>query len=298
MLDIKFVRDNPDAVKENIKKKFQDAKLPLVDEVIEKDAKYRECLKEVETLKAARNKLSKANGPLFGQLKKCDDEAKKAEILSHMSFTTELAAAADADLVVEAAIENLDIKKSIFAELDSLCKPETILASNTSSISITAIAAATKRADKFIGMHFFNPATVMKLVEVIRGTHTSDETYKTIAELAAAIGKEPVEVNEAPGFVVNKILVPMINEGIDLVYTGVASVEGVDTAMKLGANHPMGPLALGDLIGLDVCLAIMDTLYDETHDPKYRASLLLRKMVRAGKLGRKTGIGFYDYSKK
>ena len=226
------------------------------------------------------------------------DEAKKAEILSHMSFTTELAAAADADLVVEAAIENLDIKKSIFAELDSLCKPETILASNTSSISITAIAAATKRADKFIGMHFFNPATVMKLVEVIRGAHTSDETYKTIAELAAAIGKEPVEVNEAPGFVVNKILVPMINEGIDLVYTGVASVEGVDTAMKLGANHPMGPLALGDLIGLDVCLAIMDTLYDETHDPKYRASLLLRKMVRAGKLGRKTGIGFYDYSKK
>ena len=183
------------------------------------------------------------------------------------------------------------------AELDSLCKPETILASNTSSISITAIAAATKRADKFIGMHFFNPATVMKLVEVIRGAHTSDETYKTIAELAAAIGKEPVEVNEAPGFVVNKILVPMINEGIDLVYTGVASVEGVDTAMKLGANHPMGPLALGDLIGLDVCLAIMDTLYDETHDPKYRASLLLRKMVRAGKLGRKTGIGFYDYRK-
>ena len=189
-----------------------------------------------------------------------------------MSFTTELAAAADADLVVEAAIENLDIKKSIFAELDSLCKPETILASNTSSISITAIAAATKRPDKFIGMHFFNPATVMKLVEVIRGAHTSDETYKTIAELAAAIGKEPVEVNEAPGFVVNKILVPMINEGSTLVYTGVASVEGVDTAMKLGANHPMGPLALGDLIGLDVCLAIMDTLYDETRDPKYRAS--------------------------
>src|SRR5699024_9224853 len=166
-------------------------------------------------------------------------------------------------------IENLDIKKSIFAELDKICKPETILASNTSSISITAIAAATQRADKFIGMHFFNPATVMKLVEVIRGAHTSDETYNTIAELAKAIGKEPVEVNEAPGFVVNKILIPMINEGIDLVYTGVASVEGVDTAMKLGANHPMGPLALGDLIGLDVCLAIMDTLYNETHDPKY-----------------------------
>ena len=179
-----------------------------------------------EIIQASEARLNKGLDKLVSKGKL--DEAKKAEILSHMSFTTELAAAADADLVVEAAIENLDIKKSIFAELDSLCKPETILASNTSSISITAIAAATKRADKFIGMHFFNPATVM----------------------------------------------------------------------KLGANHPMGPLALGDLIGLDVCLAIMDTLYDETHDPKYRASLLLRKMVRAGKLGRKTGIGFYDYSKK
>ena len=202
----------------------------------------------------------------------------------------------DCDLIVEAAIENMEIKKQTFRELDAICKPECIFATNTSSLSITEIGAGINR--HVVGMHFFNPAPVMKLVEVIRGTHTSDETYKTIAELAAAIGKEPVEVNEAPGFVVNKILVPMINEGIDLVYTGVASVEGVDTAMKLGANHPMGPLALGDLIGLDVCLAIMDTLYDETHDPKYRASLLLRKMVRAGKLGRKTGIGFYDYSKK
>ena len=202
----------------------------------------------------------------------------------------------DCDLIVEAAIENMEIKKQTFRELDAICKPECIFATNTSSLSITEIGAGINR--HVVGMHFFNPAPVMKLVEVIRGAHTSDETYKTIAELAAAIGKEPVEVNEAPGFVVNKILVPMINEGIDLVYTGVASVEGVDTAMKLGANHPMGPLALGDLIGLDVCLAIMDTLYDETHDPKYRASLLLRKMVRAGKLGRKTGIGFYDYSKK
>ena len=146
-------------------------------------------------------------------------------------------------------------------------------------------------------MHFFNPATVMKLVEVIRGAHTSDETCKIITDLSVEIGKEPVEVNEAPGFVVNKILVPMINEACDLLYTGVASAEGIDTAMKLGANHPMGPLALGDLIGLDVCLAIMDTLYNETHDPKYRASLLMRKMVRAGLLGRKTGKGFYDYSK-
>ena len=226
------------------------------------------------------------------------DEAGKKAITDKMTFTTDLNAAADADLVVEAAIENLDIKKSIFAELDKICKPETILATNTSSISITAIASATKREDKFIGMHFFNPATVMKLVEVIRGAKTSDETYKTIADLAVTIGKEPVEVHEAPGFVVNKILIPMINEACDLLYTGVATAEGIDTAMKLGANHPMGPLALGDLVGLDVCLAIMDTLYNETHDPKYRASLLMRKMVRAGLLGRKTGKGFFDYTKK
>ena len=248
-----------------------------------------------EILSRAQARLNKGLDKLVSKGKM--DEAGKADILAKMTFTTDLKLAADADLVVEAAVENLDIKKSIFAELDQICKSETILASNTSSISITAIAAATQRADKFIGMHFFNPATVMKLVEVIRGAHTSDETYNTIAELAKAIGKEPVEVNEAPGFVVNKILIPMINEGIDLVYTGVASVEGVDTAMKLGANHPMGPLALGDLVGLDVCLAIMDTLYNETHDPKYRASLLMRKMVRAGQLGRKTGKGFYDYSK-
>ena len=249
-----------------------------------------------DIIKASEARLNKGLDKLVAKGKM--DEAGKAELLSHMTFTTDMGLAADADLVVEAAVENLDIKKSIFAELDSICKPETILASNTSSISITAIAAATKRPDKFIGMHFFNPATVMKLVEVIRGAHTSDETYQAVHDISVAIGKEPVEVNEAPGFVVNKILIPMINEGIDLLYTGVATAEGIDTAMKLGCNHPMGPLALGDLIGLDVCLAIMDTLYNETHDPKYRASLLLRKMVRAGKLGRKTGIGFYDYTKK
>ena len=225
------------------------------------------------------------------------DEIGKMAIADKITFTTDLNLAADADLVVEAAIENLDIKKSIFAELDKICKSETILASNTSSISITDMASSTKRPEKFIGMHFFNPATVMKLVEVIRGTHTSDETCTAIVELSKAIGKEPVEVNEAPGFVVNKILIPMINEACDLVYTGVASVEGIDTAMKLGANHPMGPLALGDLIGLHVAVAIMDVLFAETHDSKYKCSLLLRKMVRAGKLGRKTGVGFYDYTK-
>ena len=248
-----------------------------------------------EIIKASEARLNKGLDKLVAKGKL--DEAGKKAITDKISFTVDLAAAADADLVVEAAIENLEIKKSVFAELDALCKPETILASNTSSISITAIAAATKRPDKFIGMHFFNPATVMKLVEVIRGEHTSDETYQTVYELSEAIGKTPVEVNEAPGFVVNKILIPMINEAIDLLYTGVATAEGIDSAMKLGANHPIGPLALGDLVGLDVCLAIMDTLYNETHDPKYRASLLLRKMVRAGKLGRKTGEGFYSYNK-
>jgi len=223
------------------------------------------------------------------------DEQGKAAIISKMNFTTELSAAADADLVIEAAVENLQIKQSVFAELDAVCKPETILASNTSSISITAIASVTKRQDKFIGMHFFNPATLMKLVEVIRGANTSDETTTAVKELSAQIGKEAVEVNEAPGFVVNKLLIPMINEAVCLVETGIASVEGIDAAMKLGANHPMGPLALGDLIGLDVCLAIMDVLLAETGDSKYRACPLLRKMVRGGKLGRKSGQGFYAY---
>ena len=222
-------------------------------------------------------------------------EEVKEEILSRISGTTDMSLAADCDLVVEAAIENMKIKKEIFAELDSICKPETILASNTSSLSITEVANATKREDKVIGMHFFNPAPVMKLVEIIRGAKTSQETFDAVKEMSEAIKKVPVEVAEAPGFVVNRILIPMINEAVGIYADGVASVEDIDTAMKLGANHPMGPLALGDLIGLDVCLAIMDVLYNETGDTKYRASSLLRKYVRAGYLGRKTGRGFYNY---
>lgn len=223
-------------------------------------------------------------------------EEVKAEILSRISGTTDMELAADCDLVVEAAIENMKIKKEIFAELDAICKPETILASNTSSLSITEVASATKRPDKVIGMHFFNPAPVMKLVEIIKGIATSQETFDAVKELSVSIGKEPVEVAEAPGFVVNRILIPMINEASFILQEGIACVDDIDTAMKYGANHPMGPLALGDLIGLDVCLAIMDVLYTETGDNKYRASNILRKYVRAGWLGRKSGRGFYDYN--
>lgn len=200
-----------------------------------------------------------------------------------------------AGFIIEAAVEDMPVKRSIFGQLGDVCPAEIVLATNTSSLSVTEIAMGAKHPERVIGLHFFNPAPVMKLVEIIRGAATSDETLSAARSLAERLGKTPVEVNEAPGFIVNRILIPMINEAAYILMEGVASKEDIDQAMKLGANHPMGPLALGDLIGLDVCLNIMEVLLTEFGDPKYRPCPLLRKMVRAGRLGRKSGAGFYEY---
>jgi 3-hydroxybutyryl-CoA dehydrogenase len=221
-------------------------------------------------------------------------EEQKQLTLSHLTTTVDMReGATDADLVIEAATENQQIKLSIFKQLDEICKPTAILSTNTSSISITKIASATKRADKVIGMHFMNPVPIMKLVEVIRGYSTSDETCKLIFDLSSTVGKVPVEVNDYPGFIANRILMPMINEAIYSLYEGVAGVTEIDTVMKLGMAHPMGPLKLADFIGLDVCLAIMQVLFDGFGNPKYAPCPLLVNMVTAGKLGAKTGEGFY-----
>jgi len=227
---------------------------------------------------------------------KISENEKKATLANLSTFDTLSKGVSGVDLIVEAATENLDLKLKIFKELDELCDEKTILATNTSSISITQIAAVTARPAQVIGMHFMNPVPIMKLVEIIRGYTTSDETTKKIMELSVKLGKTPTEVNDYPGFVANRILMPMLNEAIETLYNGVAGVEEIDTVMKLGMAHPMGPLQLADFIGLDVCLSILNVMYDGFKNPKYAPCPLLINMVRAGKLGVKSGEGFYDYS--
>jgi len=224
------------------------------------------------------------------------EASDKETVLGRIRTSTDIQDMADADFVVEAATEREDLKFKIFQDLDAACRTEVILATNTSSIPIGRIASRTKRAEKVIGMHFMNPVPVMKLVEVIRGLATSDETFETTWDLARSLGKTPAQANDYPGFIANRILLPMINEAVYCLYHGVGNREDIDTVMKLGMNHPMGPLALADLIGLDTCLAIMETLYGGFKDSKYRPCPLLRKYVEAGWLGRKSGRGFYEYS--
>jgi len=224
-------------------------------------------------------------------------EEEPATIMGRIKTTTDLGEFKSCDLVVEAVLENFDVKAQIFHSLDEICTDAKVLATNTSSISITSIAATTTKPERVIGMHFMNPVPLMKLVEVIRGYHTSDETYAITGQISQEMGKTPVEVNDAPGFVANRVLIPMINEAIFAVHEGIATAEAVDTVMKLGMNHPMGPLSLADFIGLDIVLNILDVMYEGFKDPKYRPCPMLVKMVEAGMLGRKTGRGFYDYSK-
>ena len=257
---------------------------------------------DVTLIDVAEAFLERGMSTISSNLQRGVDKGKitaeeKQQVLGRIRATSEIASASDADIVIEAIIENLAAKTQLFEKLDALTRPDCILASNTSSISITKIAAATRRPDKVIGMHFMNPVPVMTLVEVIRGIATSDETYGRVEQLSKQMGKTAIEVNDYPGFISNRVLMPMINEAIFALFEGVATAESIDGVMKLGMNHPMGPLTLADFIGLDVCLAILRVLEEGFGDPKYRPCPLLVKMVDAGWLGRKSGRGFYDYRK-
>lgn len=253
---------------------------------------YEVCLCDINDEFAANGKAKIAKG-FEKRVAKGKMEQAAADAILNKIVTGTKEICTDCDLIVEAALEVMDVKKQTFKELQDIVKKDCIFATNTSSLSITEIGAGVNRP--VVGMHFFNPAPVMRLIEVIAGLNTPDETVEKIKEISVSIGKTPVQVKEAAGFVVNRILIPMINEAVGIYADGVADIEGIDTAMKLGANHPMGPLELGDLVGLDICLAIMNVLYTETGDSKYRPHPLLRKMVRGGKLGQKTGEGFYKY---